>query len=200
MRWRYAIFGGTFDPIHNGHMALAEAAVEECKIDRLIFMPDYISPFKQDSKVSSGADRYAMIKSAIEDFDEFTVSDYEINREGPSYTIETLEYWHSILDGELTFVLGFDSAVEVDTWHRGSDILARFPLITARRPDTDTEEGMRKIEALRAEYGADITVMDMPPVDISSSEIRRKIKSGESIRGMVPDSVEEYIIEHNLYI
>ena len=200
MRWRYAIFGGTFDPIHNGHIALAEAAVEECKIDRLIFMPDYISPFKQDSKVSTGADRYAMIKSAIEDFDEFTVSDYEINREGPSYTIETLEYWHSILDGELTFVLGFDSAVEVDSWHRGSDILAKFPLITARRPDTDTEEGMRKIEALRAEYGADITVMDMPPVDISSSEIRRKIKSGESIRGMVPDSVEEYIIEHNLYI
>lgn len=196
---KYAIYGGTFDPVHIGHIAIADAAVKECGLHRLIFMPDYVSPFKQGQETASGEDRYSMLKSMLSYNPAFTLSSYEILKEGPSYTIETLEYWDDVVKGELCFVLGFDSVLEVDTWRRGADILRNYPLISARRPDTDDEAGMAKIEALRRDFGANITVLDMPPVDASSTEIRNRIKSGESIKDLVAPEVEEYIIEHKLY-
>ena len=199
MSRKYAIYGGTFDPVHIGHIAIANAAVSECGLHRLIFMPDYISPFKQDKQVTSGADRYEMIKSILHYNSAFTLSSYEINKEGPSYTIETLEYWDGIIEGDLSFVLGFDSVLEVESWRRGADILRNYPLITARRPGSADEEGMDKINALRSEYNADITVLNMEPVDASSTEIRNRIKNGLSISDMTVPEVEEYIIEHNLY-
>ena len=199
MTGRFAIYGGTFDPVHIGHLAVAEAAVKECNLRKLIFMPDYISPFKQGQETASGDDRYSMIKSLLHYNEAFTLSSYEISKEGPSYTIETLEFWDDIVKGDLYFVLGFDSVLEVDTWCRGEDILRNYPLITARRPGADDEAGVAKIEALRAKYEANITILDMPPVDASSTEIRRRVKSGESISDMVPNEVEEYIIEHKLY-
>ena len=199
MSKKYAIYGGTFDPVHIGHMALAESAVRECGLNKLIFMPDRVSPFKQGKETASGNDRYEMLRSVIKYNPAFTLSSYEIYKEGPSYTIETLEFWDDIVDGTLCFVLGFDSVLEVDRWRRGEDILKNYPLITARRPGSDDADGMAKIEELRTKFGADITVLEMDPVDASSTEIRRRIKSGESINGMVPPEVEEYIIEHKLY-
>lgn len=196
---RYAIYGGTFDPIHNGHLSVAQAAVSECGLYRLIFMPDYISPFKLDSKVTSHKDRYEMIKRILHYNRAFTLSSYEINKEGPSYTVDTLEYWDAIINGEMNFVLGFDSILEIEKWKRGIDILKKYPLITAIRPGSDISHGISKIESLRSEYGADITVLDMGPVDASSSEIRDRIKKGLSISDLTVPEVEEYIIEHKLY-
>ena len=140
-----------------------------------------------------------MIEKVLKYNKAFCLSRYELNKGGPSYTIETLKHWSEMLDGKLSFVLGFDSAVQVDTWFEGPEILKNFHLITARRPDTDTAEGMKKIESLRREYGADITVMDMEPVDASSTEIRDNVREGRSINGLVLPEVEEYIIEHQLY-
>ena len=196
---KYAIYGGTFDPVHNGHVSLAEHAVNECGIDKLIFMPAYVSPFKQDKKVSSGADRAAMIEKVLKVNQAFSLSRYELDHEGPSYTIETLEHWSRILDGELSFILGFDSMIQIDTWYRGSEILSGYHLITARRPDTDNCEGLARIEEFRLKYNADITILEMPPVDASSSEIRRRIAESISVRDLVDAEVEEYIIEHDLY-
>ena len=195
----YAIYGGSFDPIHIGHVALADSAVKECGIDKLIFMPAYMSPFKQDRKVTPGADRCGMIERVLKYNKAFCLSRYELNKGGPSYTIETLRHWSAMLDGKLSFVLGFDSAVQVDTWYEGPEILSNYHLITARRPDTDTAEGMRLIESFRKEYGADITVLDMEPVDASSTEIRENVREGRSISGLVLPEVEEYIIGHQLY-
>ncbi|MBR2674616.1 MAG: nicotinate (nicotinamide) nucleotide adenylyltransferase [Mogibacterium sp.] len=199
MEREYAIYGGTFDPVHNGHIALAKAAVRECGLDRLIFMPDYISPFKQDSKAASAEDRYAMLRGILHYDEAFALSSYEILREGPSYTIETLEFWENIIEGRLSFVLGFDSLLEVDTWKRGGDILRGFPLITARRPGSDDDKGIAKIEMFRSEYGADIRLLSMEPIEASSSEIRKRIKEGRSISDMLMPETEEYIIEHGLY-
>lgn len=199
MNEKYAIYGGTFDPIHIGHISVADSAVKECGLNKLIFMPDYVSPFKQDVKTTSGHDRYGMIKRILHYNPAFTLSSYEILKEGPSYTIETLEYWDDVVKGELYFILGFDSVLEVETWRRGHDILSKYPLITARRPGSDDREGMAKIEALRSKYKANITVLDMLPVDASSTEIRNRIKAGLSISDMVVPEVEEYIIEHKLY-
>ena len=196
---KYGIYGGSFDPIHIGHAALADSAVRECGLDKLIFMPAFISPFKQDRKVTDGHDRCGMIEAVLKENSAFCLSRYELNRKGPSYTIETLRHWDKLLDGDLCFVLGFDSAVQVDTWYEGEEILRNYHLITARRPDTDFNEGMRIIESFREKYGADITVMDMLPVDASSTNIRNLIKEGKPITGLVPPGVEEYIIEHKLY-
>ena len=104
-----------------------------------------------------------------------------------------------LLEGELHFVCGFDSAVQMDTWYEGTEILSKYPIITARRPDTDYAEGMKTIESFREKYGADITVLEMAPVDDSSTQVRNLVKEGKSITGLVPPGVEEYIIEHKLY-
>ena len=199
MSRKYAIYGGTFDPVHIGHVSLAEAAVRECGLHRLVFMPDYVSPFKQGAETAAASDRYAMLKSVLHYNPAFALSAYEVQRETPSYTIDTLEFWTDRIEGELSFVMGFDSLLEVETWRRGGDILRNYPLITARRPRTDDEAGMAKIEALRAKYGADITVLNMSPMEASSTEIRERIRTGRNIKGLVPPEVEEYIIEHKLY-
>lgn len=196
---RYGIYGGSFDPIHIGHVALADSAVRECGLDKLIFMPAYISPFKQDRKVTAGRDRCAMIETVLSTNSSFCLSRYELNKEGTSYTIETLRHWEKLLDGEMYFVLGFDSAVQLDQWYLGEEMLRSYHFITARRPDTDDAEGMRIIESFREKYGADITVMEMAPVDASSTEIRNRVKEGKPVTGLVPPGVEEYIIEHQLY-
>jgi nicotinate-nucleotide adenylyltransferase len=196
---KYAIYGGSFDPIHIGHVALADHAVKECGLDKLIFMPAHVSPFKQDKKVSDGKDRCGMIEAVLGYNKAFCLSHYEISRDGPSYTIETLRHWDSILDGTLYFVLGFDSVVQLDTWYKGVEIIRDFPLITARRPETEDSDGMNKIEEYRREYGADITILEMPPVDASSTDIRELVRTGNSIKGLVLPEVEDYIRRNRLY-
>ena len=196
---RYGIYGGSFDPIHIGHVALADCAVRECGLDKLIFMPAYISPFKQDRHVTDGRDRCRMIETVLKTNSAFCLSRYELNKQGTSYTIKTLRHWEKLLDGELFFILGFDSAVQIDTWFEGEEILKNYHLVTARRPDTDYAEGLKKIESFREKYGADIIVLNMIPVDASSTEIRNLIKDGKPLTGLVPPEVEEYIIEHKLY-
>ncbi len=197
---KYAIYGGSFDPIHVGHIALADAAVREIGLDKLIFMPAYVSPFKMDSKTSDGKDRCGMIETVLPLNEAFCLSEYEIRKGGEaSYTIETLRYFDSITDDELFFVLGFDSILSLDKWYKGEEILRTYPIITGRRPDTDDSEGLRIIEGFRNRYGAEIHVLDMEPVDAASSEIREMVKTGESITGLVTPDVEKYIYEHGLY-
>ncbi len=196
----YAIYGGSFDPIHVGHIALASHAADQCGIDRLIFMPAHVSPFKQSRKVSPGSDRAAMIESVLHYHKSFCLSRYELNREGPSYTYDTVMHWKNLLGGgKLSFILGFDSVIEIDTWYRGEDILKEISLITARRPYANDSEGFDKIEYYRQKFGTETTLLDMKPVDASSTEIRMNISAGLPITGIVPPEVEKYIIEHDLY-
>lgn len=197
---RYAIYGGTFDPIHIGHVKLAEAAVNECGLYKLIFMPAYISPFKQGSKASDGIDRCGMIETVLPLNKAFCLSEYELKKGGEaSYTIETLRHFDEIMKGELCFVLGFDSVVSLEKWYMGIEIIKGYPLITCKRPDTDDTEGMKIIERYRNQYGADITVLNKEPVDASSTEIRERVRSGRSIDDLVTPGVKEYIYAHGLY-
>ena len=196
---KYGIYGGSFDPIHIGHVAIADCAVRECELDKLIFMPAYISPFKQDRHVTDGRDRCGMIETVLNANSAFCLSRYELNKGGPSYTIETLKHWTKLIDGTIYFVLGFDSVIELDRWYLGEELLKNYHFITAKRPDTDDAQGMQTIEMFRKKYGSDITVLEMAPVDASSTEIRNRVKEGKSIKDLVPPGVEEYIIEHQLY-
>ena len=197
--FKYAIFGGSFDPIHIGHLKLAKAAAEECGLDKLYLMANYISPFKLDREVTATEDRVAMVKASLGFCEAFDVSTYEVNREKPSYTIETLEYFDENYEGKLYFVLGFDSVLDLEKWHRGPEIISKYPLITGRRPGTGDESGFSKIEEYREKYNADITVLDIEPFDASSTEIRERIRNNASTEGLLIPEVKEYITEHGLY-
>ena len=195
----YAIYGGTFDPIHKGHIALADHAVRECGIDKLIFMPAFISPFKQNRRTAPGKDRAAMIESILGYNKAFCLSRYEIGKEGPSYTYDTVMHWKQILDGKLSFILGFDSVIEIDTWYRGEEILKEVSLITARRPYANDSDGWNKIKYYREMFGTETTVLEMAPVDASSTEVRMNVHAGMPISDLVAPEVERYISEHDLY-
>jgi len=196
---KIALYGGTFDPIHRAHVALADYAVKELNLAALYFMPNYVNPFKQEKKVSPGEDRLEMVRRILPYNPAFQVSDYEIKHDGPSYTYDTLMYLKEHLDGELHFLLGFDTIVELDTWYRGVDILSNIPLITSARPGTDYEQARLKIIELEKKYNAVIYILSMPPMDISATMIREKANKGESIIEYVHPEVEEYILEHQLY-
>lgn len=194
-----AIYGGTFDPVHVGHILLAERAIQSCNLDELIFMPAFISPFKQDQKSAEANARLDMLASILDYNPRFRLSDYEIQKQDTSYTIETLDEWSGLIDGKLSLVVGFDSIMEIDTWCKGPEILQKFPIITGVRPGISIESALLHVEMLRYKYNADITVLDNDEVDVSSSEIRERIKTSESISGLVTTEVEEYILEHQLY-
>lgn len=197
--FKYAIYGGTFDPIHRAHVTLAYYATREIDLDEIYFMPAYVNPFKQGKKVSPSRDRCAMIESILHYDASFRVSDYECSKQGPSYTFETLEYWDNKIEGELHFLCGLDSIVELDTWYHGEDILRKYPIITNIRPGTSDEEALEKIDEFRKKYNSIIYILDMPPMDLSATKIRNNTKEGLPISDMVLPEVEEYIREHNLY-
>lgn len=196
----YAIYGGSFDPIHVGHIALAEHAVRQCSIDKLIFMPARMSPFKMNRKITPAEDRAAMVESILHYNKAFSLSRYEMHREGPSYTYETVMHWKSLLgDCRLSFILGFDSVIEIDTWYRGEYLLREISLITARRPYANDMDGFDKITYYREKFGTETFILEMEPVDASSTEIRMNRAAGHPITGMVAPEVEKYITEHDLY-
>lgn len=199
--FKYAIYGGSFDPIHRAHVILADTAVKQLGLNELYFMPANVSPFKLDTigNQTSASDRYAMIEGNLHYNSAFKISDYELKKEGPSYTIETLDYWNKNKEGKLYFILGGDSIVEIDKWYHGADILRKFPLVTNIRPGSDVSEAYGKIDEYRAKYGAEIHMLNMPPMDVSSTDIRNNIAEGISIADLVMPETEEYIIEHNLY-
>lgn len=196
---KYGIFGGSFDPIHIGHVRLADAAVNEVGLERLFLVPNHISPFKLDQKVTPPEDRIEMVKRVLYVNDAFTVSDYEVNKEGPSYTYDTLNYFLDEYGDELYFVLGYDSMMTIDTWYRGPEILKGFHLITGRRPGTDDVECRAKIDGYRSKYNADITVLELEPFEAASSDIRQLIAQGRPLDKYILPEVEEYIRLHGLY-
>lgn len=203
---RVAIFGGTFDPIHNGHINLAIAAVEQLDIDRLIFMPNYISPFKLGQE-SAGADhRCEMIKRVLDLKKEFELSTYEVERKSPSYTFDTLEHFSEALEksgenaSELMFLMGEDSFLHLDTWYRGPDIIRKYHMITGSRPGASDAAFEEKLSEYREKYDAAVSVLDIEPIGISSSEIRAAISNGDNPEHVLPHAIIEYIKEHELYV
>jgi nicotinate-nucleotide adenylyltransferase len=140
-----------------------------------------------------------MIESILGYNKAFCLSRYEIGKEGPSYTYDTVMHWKQILDGKLSFILGFDSVIEIDTWYRGEEILKEVSLITARRPYANDSDGWNKIKYYREMFGTETTVLEMAPVDASSTEVRMNVHAGMPISDLVAPEVERYISEHDLY-
>ena len=200
---RTGIFGGTFDPIHLGHLIIAEAAADELKLDRVILMPSHISYLKEgrEDGVSSAADRLAMTYAAAGSNPHFAVSDMEIQRGGNSYTYETLEAFHAAdPDEKLYYIVGADTICGMGSWRFPERIFPHCIVVGALRPDqVDMVSLMESADRLRAEYRARIQFLDVPAIGISSTQIRSRVREGKSIRYLVPEAVESYIEDRGLY-
>ena len=199
-RSKIGIMGGTFDPIHIGHLVIAEAVCNEFQLDRVIFIPANIPPHKQGSKVTSTLHRYIMTIAATYANPRFFVSDMEMERPGPSYTIDTMEALAKELgpDTELYFILGADAVCDLPTWNHVERLLELCWFVGTTRPGC-----VSSIDAVIEQLGergkAKILRLTTPELEISSTDIRDRIRKGRSIKYIVPEAVESYIEKEGLY-
>jgi len=194
---RLAMFGGTFDPPHVGHLALAEWARERLALDRVVFVPAGRPPHKRGPRVSSAAHRLAMTRLAVRRNPAFEVSTVELRASGPSYTVDTLRRLREEGENDWWFLLvGSDSLDEFPTWREPQAILDLATLAVARRPSTSVETGP---PGLPPGFRGRVIALGNPLFEVSSTLVRRRARVGHSIRYLVPDAVAAYIVEHRLY-
>jgi len=198
---RIGIIGGTFNPIHNAHLFVAECAREQFELDRVIFIPSGESYFKRGQDIPSGEIRYQLVKKATEDNPFFKVSRIEIDRPGDTYTIETLEQLSEMYPGDdLYFIVGADTLNQIDKWVRFDEVLKACTLLAAVRDDTDEENLQKRIKELKEMVPeARIESIRMGRIEISSTMIRDRVKADKSIKYLLPDACIEYIALKGLY-
>jgi len=199
---KLGILGGTFDPVHLGHLILAETAREELALDQVIFVPAGEPWRKQGRSITPAEHRLAMVKLAVEDIPEFEVSPLEVEQPGPSYTAETLE----TIAGEnprteLFLLLGEDTLADIPNWYQPQRIAELAVFAAARRRDRTARRGPTDSLAKTLPGIIErIHWLHMPAIDISASAIRERMRTRRSIRFLVPAAVEEYILRHGLYV
>lgn len=198
---RCGIIGGTFDPIHYAHLYIAYEAKIQLNLDKIIFMPAGIQPFKAENKVTDSWLRYDMVKQAIEPYEEFSVSTYEIDKEGLSFTYETLEHFKNILgeECELFFITGADCLMSIDRWREVSKILSLCTFVVFSRGGFDNEVLKRRKEEVEEKFKCNIIILNLKQLEISSTDIRDRVKNGRRIDFFVPEKVNRLIMENNLY-
>lgn len=197
---KIGVFGGTFDPVHLGHMALANAALSELDLDKLIVMPTHVSPFKQGNRITGDFDRYMMLKEAFHDWERVEVSSFEIEASDVSYTYETLCELKKLYPGdELIFIMGTDSMFTLCNWYKGEEMLRAYSFAVSVRPGYREAELERTIENYKAEYDATIYKLTSEMPYLSSTQIRELAKLDESLSELVCPEVEEYIKKNGLF-
>ncbi len=193
MKRRIGFLGGTFDPIHSGHLILAEQLLEKFQLEKVIFIPAATPPHKENQAISYARHRLEMTKMAIEDNPLFEVSDIELKRKGKSYTVDTIEELKKKYpDADLFLLAGSDVLTELDTWKDPDRIFQETKVVIGIRPGYD------KIDLDNRFFAKSITV-EMSGLHVSSTQIRHRIKEGRSIKYLVPSKVEEYIKAKGLY-
>ena len=199
---RLAIMGGTFDPIHMGHLRMAYAVQQQLEFDKVVFLPAYLPPHKQiRSDFASWQDRLAMVELAVRNYEGFVVSNLEFDRGGISYTYDTVNFMQELWpDAQIYLIIGEDSLTQLFTWYRVQDLLRLVHFVAAERPGYEGEEGVARLAKAYGSWTAEkIIHAEVPETAISSTEIRKRLREGKPIRGMVPMAVEQYIYENGLY-
>ena len=195
---RIGVFGGTFDPVHLGHLVLAERAREELSLERVVWVPAGDPWRKGERLVSAPAHRIAMVRLAIEGHAAFELSTLEAERAGPSYSAETLGELAAARPGaELFFILGLDAVEDLPTWHEPQRIIELATVAAAARSGRRLSPG--ELDGLLPGLAARTVWFEMPRLDISATELRERTAEGRSLRYLVPEAVEAYIREHRLY-
>lgn len=198
---KIGIMGGTFDPIHKGHLMLGEYAKELYKLDEIWFMPNGNPPHKLNSNIESQTNhRVEMVKLAIRDYDNFKVQLYEVERTEVNYSYLTMQHFNEKYpNDEFYFIIGADSLFAFETWKHPELLVKTCKILAAYRDGKNTSEMEEQIQYLNQKYGAEILLLNTPNVDISSSGIRRMIKDNEDISNLVPETVFSYIQSNNLF-
>jgi nicotinate-nucleotide adenylyltransferase len=195
------VLGGTFDPIHTGHLILAEEVRARLNLAEILFVPAGQPWLKVDSPISPAEHRVEMVRLAITDKPYFKLSTMEIERAGPTYTVDTIAELKAQLEAgdELFFILGWDNLAELPRWRQPSRLITMCRLVAVPRPDYPRPD-LKALEASIPGLSQEVTLMDKPEIDISASVIRDRVARGLSIRHLVPEPVEKYIKEYKLYL
>jgi nicotinate-nucleotide adenylyltransferase len=215
---RLGILGGTFNPVHNGHLAAAEEVRDRMKLEKVIFIPSFLPPHKNEEDMPSALQRQEMIRLAIKGNIHFTVSDIEIRRGGRSYTIDTVEALRQAhMGADLYFITGLDSFLEIGTWKEWERLLtlctfvvlsrdgyrfrdiSKLEFLNAPENDLAALDGREKEQTVIRTGNMRIHLERIPFYDISSTDIRTRVRGGRSIKYHLPEAVEHYIIENKLY-
>jgi len=195
------VMGGTFDPIHLAHLAVAGEARARLNMAEILFVPAGQPWLKTDTPISAAEHRVQMVRLAIADKPYFKLSTVEIERPGPSYTVDTIAELKGKLDAgdELFFILGWDNLAELPQWREPARLVGMCQLVVAPRPGYSAYD-LKSLEAAIPGLSQRVTIMEKPEMNISASEIKERVARGLSIRHLVPEPVERYIKEHRLYI
>lgn len=201
MQKRLGIYGGTFDPIHMGHLIVAEMTRQECSLDKVLFIPAGIPPHKKGKGISPGSQRSDMVKLAIENNPHFEFCDIELKREGTSFTIDTLRALRQLYQEEYEFwmIIGGDSLLELGTWKDVDELVKMCNFAVYMRSDAQSTRYEACITKLLDKTTMNVVLVQAPMIEISSTDIRQRVAQGKSIRYMVPDAVWEYIIDKGLF-
>lgn len=195
---KVGILGGTFDPIHNAHIKIAQEALKQFELDKILIMPTPYPPHKDKDRIASNFHRANMVKLAISPFDKIEFSDFELNSHDVTYTADTLHMLKELHpENEYYFILGSDSIASFMSWYRPDVILKFAKIIAVKRDDESSKKMEAKIDEIEEKYHVNIQILSMPALDISSSYIRCSDYS--QIRSMIPEAVYEYIVENKLY-
>jgi len=199
---RLGLFGGSFDPVHLGHLVLAESCRQQCRLDQVRFLPTGQAPHKQEGSVASGTQRIEMLELATAGHEAFVVDPFEVQREGITYTVLTLEHFAKAMpEADLFFLVGADMLNDLPNWREAARVCEMATFVSVRRagepePDFTVLESIaspERIELFRQHQ------VQMPGIGLSSTAIRHQVSQGLSIRYLVPRAVEEYILTHGLY-
>ncbi len=195
------IMGGTFDPIHIGHLVTAEEARQQFKLDHVVFMPAGVTPHKEMEKVTAGEHRYLMAMLAVIDNPYFTVSRMELDRTEPSYTIDTvrrfLKFYENKVD--LYFITGADAILDIITWKDYEELLETCSFIAASRPGYSFSKMKVILGPAFNEIIKKVYLLEIPAMAISSTFIRRRVAEGKTVKYLTPEHVEQYIYKNRLY-
>ncbi len=198
---KIGILGGTFNPIHMGHLMLAEHAYEEYHLDYVMVMPSGVSYFKRNLSIPEASIRSELTGIAIKDNSHFVLSEIEVKREGNSYTYETLSQLHEEMkDAKFYYIIGADTLFSIEKWKNVETIFRLCTILVAVRNHSSRKELEEKASAYNRKYNAEICFLEMPNIDISSEKIREMVRKGKSIRYYTPKVVVDYIKEHHLYL
>ena len=198
---KIGILGGTFDPIHNGHLMIARYARELYALDKIWIMPNGNPPHKQEDSIESQTKhRVEMARIAIKDEKDFELQLYEVERKDVNYTYLTMEHFRTVYpQHEFYFIIGADSLFALEKWKCPERLLKTCIVLAAYRDGKNQEEMEQQIVHLNQKYDADIRLLNTPNIDISSSGIREELKEQDSIKNMVPSAVYDYILENQLF-
>lgn len=197
---KIGIMGGTFNPIHNGHLEIAKAAYRQYGLEKVWFLPSKKPPHKKELKLASNEDRMKMVKLAIAPYPFFSLSCIEMEREGYSYTADTLTYFHNTFPSvQWYFIIGADSLHYINEWYRPEVIFNLSHILCAPRFPTTKEEDYEYRDFLLDQFAGQIDFIDMKPLPIASKEILKKYRNNSDISKDIPPEVLKYILDHNLY-